>query len=59
MAPSQPWGWSGVAEEEVVEVMAFFPLFGESVRQAGMCLFATSQFSIALVAEGTHKVKAV
>lgn len=58
-AEPTPWGWSGVAEEEVVEVMAFLPLFGEPFQQAGTCLFANEQFSIALVAEGTHKVKAV
>jgi hypothetical protein len=34
---------------------AFFPLFGESFRQVGKCIFANEQFSITLVAEtGAH-----
>ena len=50
-----PWRHTEGQPAFLEMMMGFMPLFGESFRQVGTCLFANEQLSITLVAEtGEH-----
>ena len=51
--------WDHVeGKESFIEMAAqFIPLFGDTLRQVGTCIFANEQFAVTLVAEtGNHAV---
>jgi hypothetical protein len=50
-----PWRRTDGKDEFVDMAMNFIPLFGESWKQVGKCIFANDQFAVTLVSEtGTH-----
>jgi ketosteroid isomerase-like protein len=50
-----PWRRTDGKDEFVDMAMKFVPLFGDTWKQVGTCIFANDQFAVTLVAEtGTH-----
>ena len=50
-----PWRRTEGKDAFVDMAMKFIPIFGESWKQVGTCIFANEQFAVTLVAEtGTH-----
>ena len=50
-----PWRHTEGQPAFLEMIGSFFPLFGESFKQTGVCVFANEQFSVTLVSEtGTH-----
>src|SRR5690242_4401279 len=50
-----PWRRTHGKDAFVDMMMNFFPLFGDSWKQVGTCIFANDQFAVTLVAEtGVH-----
>ena len=52
-----PWRHTEGKDDFVAMAMQFIPIFGETWKQVGTCIFANEQFSVTLVAEtGNHAV---
>jgi hypothetical protein len=50
-----PWRHTEGMAEYIEMISGFYPLFGDTFRQEGTCVFANEQFTITLVSElGVH-----